>query len=168
MKNTIKKCVLACANFFFILSLPGCHAPVAEYKINSGVKLPSYNSTFADSLHTPLNLCQLFDGKWDSILVVNPYIISSSIKSLDIKNYGAISSKVELQSFGDMTCTLLFTYKGVYVGYNALSRGTIDFVPFVSSKKSQYTFIKKSECKEVQVVLSSKKHRIISELTQFQ
>jgi hypothetical protein len=71
-------------------------------------------------------LCQGLGTRWDSVLVVKPYVPVATVAALPLANYAAVRPLVSSQSYGDFTCTLLFVKAGRYVAYSVVPR-TVNF-----------------------------------------
>jgi hypothetical protein len=132
-----------------ILFASACHSTsVSKYQVNKDVfNMININNIKYDST----KICQLFIGRWDSILVISPYIITKTVKDLNINNYYYISNLIDMQRTNDTDCTLLFVYKNSYSGYCVLDRSVLDFNPIPASVKQQIAWITKSKCQNLRI-----------------
>jgi hypothetical protein len=112
---------------------------------------------YADSLarsHTDvikLDLRQLTRSKWDSVLVLSPYVPASNVRALDIANYAAIREAVNTQAFQESTATLAFVQQGSYVAYAVVSRNPISFVNIPIGVKAQFVWLTRKDCDNLYV-----------------
>lgn len=132
-----------------ILLASACHSTsVSKYQINKAV----FNANNINNIkYDSTRVCQLFIGKWDSILVVSPYVVTKTVEDLNISNYHNISNLINMQRTDDINCTLLFVYKNSYSGYYVLNRSLLDFNPIPASMKQQIAWIKKSKCQNLRI-----------------
>ncbi|MDO7887200.1 hypothetical protein [Hymenobacter cheonanensis] len=131
-----------------------CSKPVVNYPLTPAAQVQVQRSISNVMSPDSIELCNLFVGKWDSILVVNPYAIPNGIKNLDVSGYSAVKSLVNDQSHDDMNCTLLFIDNKTYVGFNVLTRSFIDFAPLAIAANKQFIWIEKRECKNFKFLRS--------------
>jgi hypothetical protein len=111
-----------------LLSVGSCATPVKQYSVEQLLPL-DYVATLTHQASLDLTASPLGQGlaqQWDSVLVVKPYVVASTVKALPLANYAAVRQPVETQSYGDFTCTLLFVKAGRYVAYSVVPR-TLDF-----------------------------------------
>ena len=151
MKRTLfstqihKVCAYALC-FVLAVSFWGCSTPVKQYTVEQ--LLPKQHlGTLSTNLPQSLLDSYLYKGfadKWDSVLIVKPYSVTSSVRSIKIGNYSSISNIVHNQSLSDVTCTLLFVKAGQYVGYSLFPR-TLDLVTVSKGKPDQLVWLNKKD-----------------------
>jgi hypothetical protein len=111
-----------------LLSLGGCATPIPQYPL-AHLLPPNYAALLASRQSLDLAaspLCQGLGTRWDSVLVVKPYVPAATVAALPLANYAAVRPLVRSQNYGDFTCTLLFVKAGRYVAYSVVPR-TVDF-----------------------------------------
>jgi hypothetical protein len=111
-----------------LLSMGSCATPIPQYPLAH--LLPAHYAASLgrgkslDLAASPL--CQGLGTRWDSVLVVRPYVPAAVVAALPLANYAAVRPLVRSQNYGDQTCTLLFVQAGRYVAYSVVPR-TVDF-----------------------------------------
>jgi hypothetical protein len=111
-----------------LLSVGSCATPIHQYPL-AYLLPPNYTALLGRGKSLDLAaspLCQGLGTRWDSILVVKPYVPAATVAALPLANYAAVGPLVRSQSVGDQTCTLLFVKTGRYIAYSVGSR-TVDF-----------------------------------------
>jgi hypothetical protein len=111
-----------------LLSVGSCATPIPQYPLAH--LLPAHY-TAALGRRKSLNLvasplCQGLGTRWDSVLVIKPYVPAATVAALPLANYAAVRPLVRSQNYGDQMCTLLFVQAGRYVAYSVVPR-TVDF-----------------------------------------
>jgi hypothetical protein len=111
-----------------LLSMSSCATPIHQYSL-AHLLPPHYAAVLGKSKSLNLAaspLCQGLGTRWDSVLVVKPYVPAATVAALPLANYAAVRPLVRSQNYGDQTCTLLFVKAGRYVAYSVVPR-TVDF-----------------------------------------
>jgi len=139
--------------FFSIISTCIClflfikcsNEPIIEYSLDSFL-----DSIEVDSTDTfQVNVCDIIDAKWDSILVIMPYALVSEQKILrDLKNYSSIKPKIKDIRYTDFYYYLVFTRNNKAIGFSRVHYGPVYFVnlPVTDNRSPCVAVLSKTNC----------------------
>jgi len=132
--------------FIFLVSIVfGCRSDknLTKIDLNSIVKQKCIllNKSAQDSIN--LNLCSMIPLKWDSIIVLTPYIPIAKLRELPLKNSNLLSSFYK--ELDDTSLTLLYIHKNQILGYSIYTRD-IDIIAISQKKYYGHMIVTKDQC----------------------
>ena len=139
--------------FFSVISICIClfllskcsNEPIIEYSLDSFL-----DSIEVDSTDTfQVNVCDIIDAKWDSILVIMPYALVSEQKILrDLKNSTIIKSRIKDIRRTDFYSYLVFVRDDKAIGFSRVNYGPVDFVnlPVTDNRSPSVAVLSKTNC----------------------
>jgi hypothetical protein len=135
--------------FFTIISIflfSKCsNATIAEFSLDS----------FPDSIRTDsgdsiqVNVCDIIEARWDSMLVIGPYASASEQAVLrDLKNYSCIKSRIKDIRSTDFYSYLVFVSNNRAIAFSRVYRGPVDFanLPVTDNRSPSVAVISKTNC----------------------
>lgn len=141
------------SKFFSVISICCClflfskcrNEPLIEYSLDSFL-----DSIEVDSTDTfQVNVCDIIDAKWDSILVIIPYAIVSEQKILrDLKNSTIIKSRIKDIRRTDFYSYLVFVRDNKAIGFSRVNRRPVDFanLPVTDNLSPSVAVLSKTNC----------------------
>jgi len=129
-----------------ILLLSRCsNDPITEYSLDSFLETLVIDST--DTVQ--VNVCDIIEARWDSILVIKPYTLVSKQSVLrDLKNYRDIKSRVKDIRQTDFYSYLVFVRNNRAIGFSRVDRGPVDFanLPVIDNRSPSVAVLRKTDC----------------------
>ncbi len=139
--------------FFSLISISIClllfgkcsNEPIVEYSLDS----------FPDNIETDstdtfqVNVCDIIEARWDSILVIMPYALVSEQTILrDLKNYTMIKSRIKDIRSTDFYSYLVFVRDNKAIGFSRVNRGPVDFanLPVTDNRSPGVAVLSKTNC----------------------
>ncbi len=139
--------------FFSIISISIClllfgqcsNEPIVEYSLDSFLDNIEIDST--DTFQ--VNVCDIIEARWDSILVIKPYApVSKQLVLRDLKNYSRIKSRIKDIRQTDFYSYLVFVRDNKAIGFSRVNRGPVDFVylPVTDNRSPSVAVLSKTNC----------------------
>ena len=139
--------------FFSIISTCIClflfskcsNEPIVEYSVDSFLGNIKIDSTDTNQV----NVCNIIEARWDSILVIIPYALVSEQTILrDLKNYSSIKPKIKDIRSTDFYYYLVFTRNNKAIGFSRVHYGPVYFVnlPVTDNRSPSVAVLSKTNC----------------------
>lgn len=139
--------------FFSVISLCGCififsrcsNQSIVEYSIDSF--LESIRIETADTI--PVNVCDIIEAEWDSILVIKPYTqVPKQAVLKDLKNYFSIKSRIRDIRQTDFYSYLVFVRNDRAIGFSRVPPVPVDFadLPVSDNHSPGVAVVSKTNC----------------------
>jgi len=139
--------------FFFIISISIClllfgkciNEPIVEYSLDSFVDNIKIDST--DTIQ--VNVCDIIEARWDSILVIIPYApVSEQAVLRDLENYTSIKPKIKDIRQTDFFSYLVFVRDNKAIGFSRVNHGPVDFayLPVTDNRSPSVAVLSKTNC----------------------
>jgi hypothetical protein len=96
-----------------------------------------------------VNVCDIIEARWDSILVITPYTPVSKQKILrDLNNYFSIKSRIKDIRQTDFYSYLVFVRNNRAIGFSRVSRVPVDFanLPVSDNRSPCVAVLSKTNC----------------------
>lgn len=132
-----------CLSFFFFSKCS--NEPIVEYSLDSYLGNIKIDST--DTIQ--VNVCDIIEARWDSILVIRPYApVSEQAVLRDLENYSSIRSKIKDIRDTDFYYYLVFTRKNKAIGFSRVHYGLVYFVklPVTDNRSPSVAVLSKTNC----------------------
>jgi hypothetical protein len=110
------------------------YEPIVEYSLDSFLGNIKIDST--DTIQ--VNVCDIIEARWDSLLVITPYTpVSKQAVLRHLKNYFKIKPKIKDIRYTDFYYYLVFTRNNKAIGFSRVHYGPVYFVNLpVNDKRS--------------------------------
>ncbi len=124
--------------------------PIVEYSLDSylsNIKIDSMNTT-------QVNVCDIIESEWDSLLVIRCYApVSKQAVLKDLDNYSSIKSKIKDIKYTDFYYYLVFVRKNMAIGYSRVHYGPVYFVnlPVTDNRSPSVAVLSKTNCVKLYV-----------------
>lgn len=139
--------------FFSVISLCTCififsrcgNEPIVEYSLDSF--LVSIRIDSADAIQ--VNVCDIIEAEWDSILVIKPYTpVSKQTVLRDLKNYFSIKSRIRDIRQTDFYSYLVFVRNDRAIGFSRVPSVPVDFadLPVSDNRSPGVAVVSKTNC----------------------
>jgi len=119
--------------------------PIAEYTLDSFL-----DKIWIDSTDTiQVNVCNIIEPRWDSILVIRPYApVSKQSVLRDLKNYRKIKPRIKDIRQTDFYSYLVFIRNNRAIGFSRVDRGPVDFanLPVTDNRSPSVSVLSKTDC----------------------
>jgi hypothetical protein len=145
MKVIMKSCLVIFSIISILLFTKCSNDPIAEY----------YLHHFQDNLRIDsgdtiqINMCDIIEAKWDSILVIKPYTpVSKQSVLRDLKNYRNIKSRIKDIRQTDFYSYLVFIRDHKAIGFSRVYHGQLDFanLPVTDNRSPSVAVLSKTDC----------------------
>ena len=145
MKVIMKSCLVIFSIISILLFTKCSNDPIAEY----------YLHHFQDNLRIDsgdtiqINMCDIIEAKWDSILVIKPYTpVSKQSVLRELKNYRNIKSRIKDIRQTDFYSYLVFIRDHKAIGFSRVYHGPVDFanLPVTDDRSPSVTVVSKTNC----------------------
>ena len=139
--------------FFSIISISIClllfskcsNEPIVEYSLDSFLDNIKINST--DTIQ--VNVCDIIEANWDSLLVIKPYApVSEQAVLRDLENYTSIKPKIKDIRQTDFFSYLVFVRNNKAIGVSRVHHGPVNFVylPVTDNRSPSVAVLSKTNC----------------------
>ena len=119
--------------------------PIAEYSLDSFLDKIVIDST--DTVQ--VNVCDIIEVKWDSILVIRPYTpVSKQSVLRELKNYRNIKPGIKDIRQTDFYSYLVFVRNNRAIGFSRVDHGPVDFanLPVTDIRSPSVAVLSKTDC----------------------
>jgi len=119
--------------------------PIVEYSLDSF--LESIRIDSADTIQ--VNVCDIIEARWDSILIITPYTPVSKQKILrDLNNYFSIKSRIRDIRQTDFYSYLVFVRDDRAIGFSQVLHEPVDFadLPVSDNRSPGVAVLNKTNC----------------------
>jgi len=119
--------------------------PIAEYSLDSFLDKIVIDST--DTVQ--VNVCDIIEARWDSILVIKPYTpVSKQSVLRELKNYRNIKPGIKDIRQTDFYSYLVFVRNNRAIGFSRVDRGPVDFanLPVTDNRSPSVAVLRKTDC----------------------
>jgi hypothetical protein len=143
-----------CICFFFFSKC--CNETIVEYSLDSFLGNIKIDST--DTIQ--VNVCDIIEARWDSLLVIKPYTpVSEQAVLRDLENYSRIKSEIKDIRSTDFYSYLVFVRNNKAIGFSRIRRGPVDFayLPVTDNRSPCVAVLNKTNCAKVFM----KKNRVL-------
>ncbi len=141
------------SRFFSVISLCLCififskctNEPIVEYSLNSF--LDRIRTDTADAIQ--VNVCDIIESNWDSILVIMPYTaVPKQAVLRDLKNYFIIKSQIKDIRQTDFYSYLVFVRNDRAIGFSRVPPVPVDFadLPVSDNRSPDIAVLSKTNC----------------------
>ena len=139
--------------FFSVISLCTCififsrcsNEPIVEYSLDSFLDNIEIDS--ADTIQ--VNICNIIEARWDSILIITPYsIVPQQAVLRDLKNYFNIKSRIKDIRQTDFYSYLVFVRNDRAIGFSRVPHMRVDFayLPVTDKRSPGVAVLSKTNC----------------------